>query len=392
MFACFGPAVGVRARCAAALADVTQRDNLHGDFENRTMLGREVGNEIERTETIDGLHAELDRRSDALAIANRRGLEAAELFRLIVDSVRDYAIFMLDTTGHVATWNAGAERLKGYTAQEIIGRHFSVFRSEDEARAGKCEQELEEAAREGRFEDEGWRYRKDGSRFWASLVLTAMRDRNGELIGFAKITRDLTERKQAEELRLAAEERFRFLVESVKGYKAAEIIGKHFSVFYPEEEKYKTEFELVVAERDGRFEDEGWRLRKDGTRFWANVVISPVRDRSGTLIGFSKVTRDLTERKAREEEQTARLAAEHASRMKDEFLAMLGHELRNPLAPILTALQLIKLRGESTLSKEHQVIERQVTHMMHLVDDLLDVSRVARGKIDLKRKRHESRS
>ncbi|HTL37271.1 MAG TPA: PAS domain S-box protein [Kofleriaceae bacterium] len=374
-----------------------------------------MGNEIERTETIDGLHAELDRRSDALAIANRRGLEAAELFRLIVDSVRDYAIFMLDTTGHVATWNAGAERLKGYTAQEIIGRHFSVFRSEDEARAGKCEQELEEAAREGRFEDEGWRYRKDGSRFWASLVLTAMRDRNGELIGFAKITRDLTERKQAEELRLAAEERFRFLVESVKdyalfildptghvatwntgaerikGYKAAEIIGKHFSVFYPEEEKYKTEFELVVAERDGRFEDEGWRLRKDGTRFWANVVISPVRDRSGTLIGFSKVTRDLTERKAREEEQTARLAAEHASRMKDEFLAMLGHELRNPLAPILTALQLIKLRGESTLSKEHQVIERQVTHMMHLVDDLLDVSRVARGKIDLKRKRHDIR-
>jgi PAS domain S-box-containing protein len=382
---------------------------------NGLCCGLQVSNKIEAAETIADLRDELDRKGDQLAVSDRKGAEAAELFRLLVDNVRDYAIFMLDPSGHVATWNPGAERLKGYTAREIIGRHLSTFRSEDDIRAGKAEKELEAAAREDRFEDEGWRYRKDGTRFWANVVLTAIRDKTGKLLGFAKVTRDLTERKQAEELRFAAEERFRFLVESIKdyalfildptghvatwnegaerikGYKAHEIIGKHFSAFYPDDEKYKTEFELVIAERDGRFEDEGWRLRKDGTRFWANVVISPIRDRSGTLIGFSKVTRDLTDRKAREEERTARLAAEQASKTKDEFLAMLGHELRNPLAPILTALQLIKLRGETQSTKEHEVINRQVTHMMHLVDDLLDVSRVSRGKIEINRKRHDMR-
>jgi PAS domain S-box-containing protein len=374
-----------------------------------------VASKIETGQTLAGLQTELDARSDQLAKATRKGVVASELFQLLVASVRDYAIFMLDPTGRVATWNAGAQRLKGYTADEIIGRHFSTFYPESDVRAGKCEMELEGATRDGRFEDEGWRIRKDGTRFWANVVITALRDATGTLVGFAKVTRDLTERKHAEEQRLAAEERFRFLVESVKdyalfildpsghvatwntgaerikGYKADEIIGKHFSVFYPPEEVYKTEFELVVAEKEGRFEDEGYRLRKDGTKFWANVVISPIRDRKGTLIGFSKVTRDLTDRKAREAETTARLAAEQANQAKDEFLAMLGHELRNPLAPILTALQLIKLRGETALQKEHEVIERQVTHMMHLVDDLLDVSRVTRGKIDLKSRRLDLR-
>ncbi|HUS30741.1 MAG TPA: PAS domain S-box protein [Kofleriaceae bacterium] len=376
-----------------------------------------MGTKIETSsETIAGLQGELERRGDQLALANRKGAEASELFRLLVSSVRDYAIFLLDPSGRVATWNAGAERLKGYRAEEIIGLHFSKFYPEVDIRAGKCEMELEVAAREGRFEDEGWRLKKDGTPFWANVIITALRDSNGMLVGFGKVTRDLTERKHAEELRLAAEERFRFLVESVKdyaifildprgyvatwntgaerikGYRAEEIIGQHFSKFYPPEELYKTEFELQVAEKEGRFEDEGFRLRKDGTKFWANVLISPIRNREGTLIGFSKVTRDLTDRKAREEDRAARLAAEQANRTKDEFLAMLGHELRNPLAPIVTALQLIKLRGDMTAKKEYEVIERQVTHMMHLVDDLLDVSRVTRGKIDIKRVRLDIRA
>ncbi|HEY5933535.1 MAG TPA: ATP-binding protein [Kofleriaceae bacterium] len=207
--------------------------------------------------------------------------QSEELFRLLVSSVKDYAIFMLDPQGNVASWNAGAERIKGYRADEIIGHHFSQFYTEEEKYSGKCELELE------------------------------------------------------------------------------------------------------VASKVGRFEDEGWRVRKDGTRFWANVVIGAVRNERGELVGFSKVTRDLTERKANEEERAARLAAEKANRAKDEFLAMLGHELRNPLAPIVTALQLLKLRGEMRSSKEHQIIERQVKHMMHLVDDLLDVSRITRGKIEL---------
>jgi PAS domain S-box-containing protein len=338
------------------------------------------------------------------------------LFRLLVESVRDYAIFMLDPRGNVTTWNVGAHRIKGYTADEIIGQHFSKFYPPEDVLAGKCEYELEVADREGRFEDEGWRIRKDGSRFWADVVITAVHDESGTLVGFAKITRDLTARRRAEQDRidrLAAEERFRLLVDSVrdyalfmldpsgrvatwnigakriKGYDADEIIGQHFSKFYPPEVAATgvCEVELQVAARDGRFEDEGWRVRKDGSKFWANVVLSAVHDADGKLIGFAKVTRDLTERKRAEDERAALLAAEQANRTKDEFLAMLGHELRNPLAPIVTALQLMRLRGDKSTAKEQEVIERQVRHMSRLVDDLLDVSRIARGKIEL-RKEH----
>jgi PAS domain S-box-containing protein len=349
--------------------------------------------------------------SEQLDLSGRRSAESDALFRLLVESVQDYAIFLLDPRGYVATWNAGAERFKGYTAHEIIGRHFSVFYPEADVRAGKCEHELEVAARVGRFEDEGWRVRKDGSLFWANVVITALRDSTGTLVGFGKVTRDLTERKGAGARPRAEEQQFALLVGSVKdyallvldpdgiittwnagaqqikGYTADEIVGSHFSRFYPPEDVAagKCEHELEVAARVGRFEDEDWRVRKDGSRFWANVVISAVRDDLGRLVGFSKVTRDLTERKRTEAEVAARLAAEQASRAKDEFLAMLGHELRNPLAPIVSALQLLKLRGDERFAREHQVIERQVKQMIHLVDDLLDVSRISRGKIQLKR-------
>jgi PAS domain S-box-containing protein len=336
--------------------------------------------------------------------------ESDSTFRLLVDSIRDYAIFILDPGGHVVTWNPGAERIKGYVAREIIGRHFSAFYEPAEVAAGKCELELEVASREGRFEDEGWRVRRDGTRFWANVVITALREPSGALVGFGKVTRDLTERKAAEEQRRVVDARLSLLIDSVKdyaifildpagrvatwnagaerikGYRPEEIIGSHFSRFYPESDVRagKCELELDVAQRDGRFEDEGWRIRKDGSHFWANVVISAIRDDLGTLVGFSKVTRDLTERVRAERERAGRQAAERASEAKDEFLAMLGHELRNPLAPIVSALQLLKLRGDARSVRELQVIERQVSQMTRLVDDLLDVSRVSRGKIVLR--------
>jgi PAS domain S-box-containing protein len=126
---------------------------------------------------------------------------AGELLRLLVESVSEYALFVLDREGHIITWNPGAERIKGYRADEIIGRHFSVFYPEEEVSSGEPHAELTAAAEHGSFEDEGWRIRKDGSRFWANVVITAMRDPNGDLVGFAKVTRDLTERKRAEETR-----------------------------------------------------------------------------------------------------------------------------------------------------------------------------------------------
>jgi PAS domain S-box-containing protein len=259
-------------------------------------------------------------------------MRADNEYRLLVQGVRDYGIFMLDTGGHIASWNAGAEQIKGYREEEILGQHFSVFYPPEDIAAGKPARELEQAIAEGRLEDEGWRLRKDGTRFWANIVITAIYDETGELRGFGKVTRDMTDRRAAEEALRESEERFRLLVqgvldygifmldpaghivswndgaERIKGYREHEIIGQHFSVFYPPEDiaadKPARELEQAIAE--GRLEDEGWRLRKDGTRFWANIVITALFDRTGKLRGFGKVTRDMTERRAAEQALTER--------------------------------------------------------------------------------------
>ena len=346
-------------------------------------------------------------------------------FRLLVESVRDYAIFMLDPEGHVLTWNAGAERIKGYRAGEIIGRHFSKFYPAEASKDFPA-YELRVAAKEGRFEDEGWRVRKDGTRFWANVVITALRDADGELVGFAKVTRDLTERREHEERLRQSEERFRLLVEGVpdyaifsldvngnvatwnagaqriKGYKADEIIGQHFRKFYPPEaiESGWPDHELRVATAEGRFIDEGWRVRKDGSRFWASVTITALRDDSGRLRGFAKLTRDLTERKRTEAleasgaereamleaERNARMLAQRSVRMKDEFLATLSHELRTPLNAILGWAQLLRASATAEPAEYQrgmEVIERNARAQVRLIDDLLDLSRIMSGRFRL---------
>ncbi|MGZ5156091.1 MAG: hybrid sensor histidine kinase/response regulator [Caldimonas sp.] len=471
--------------------------------------------------------------NDATVSTPGEGFRAGddEAFRRLVDSVRDYAIIMLTPEGRIASWNAGARWMKGYAADEVIGKHFSIFHTPEAIESGWPDEELRRALALGHFEDEGWRVRKDGSRFWADAIIAPVRGASGELLGFSKVTRDLTERRANEERLREGERSLRLLVEGVqdyaifmldregviaswnlgaqriKGYSAAEAIGKHFSVFYlPQDVQrgWPTE-ELKRARELGRYEDEGWRVRKDGTRIWANVIITAVFGENGELRGYSKVTRDLTERRRHEaeleeREENLRLLVEgvkdhamflldpagrirtwnagarrllgfdagqvieqdaallykeddrHAGRpgaelasarsvgslqlegwrrradgtefwaevsttalpgtdgeargfvqiIRDlterrrveelenegrrisEFIAMLSHELRNPLAPIRNAVAILKrFAGVPEAAWCVELIGRQVAHMTRLVDDLLDVTRISTGKIRL---------
>jgi len=351
-----------------------------------------------------------------------------ERYRLIVESVKDYGIFMLDTKGHILTWNDGAERIKGYKRDEIIGKHFSVFYTAPDLEIGKPAMELETAIETGKYEEEGWRIRKNGSLFWANVVITALYNEGNEFIGYSKVTRDLSEKKHEDELLRQSEERYRLLVEQVrdygifmldekgriiswnegakrmKGYTAKEIIGKYFSIFYPEEDKLndRPAGELKVARQEGKYEEEGWRVRKDGTMFWANVVITAIYNEKGVFLGYSKVTRDLTERKEaevalKESREKYKLLANQlketnnhlasANKELEEFTSIASHDLQEPVRTVKSFLSLIekKLSDPNTSAEELKTyIQKAIkgsNRMKELILNLLQYAQLSKEEV-----------
>ncbi len=332
-------------------------------------------------------------------------------FHVLVENIKDYAFYLLDPVGKIMSWNLGAERIKGYKAEEVIGQHFSLFYSKADLDVGKPQYELKVAIADGKYEEEEWRIRKDGSLFWAHVLITPIWGPLEELKGFAEITRDLTAQRLTEEALRQIQERYRLLVDSIldyaifmldpkgrvvswnigaeriKGYKAEEIIGEHFSCFYTKEDIQagRPALGLKIAAEKGRFEDIGWRVKKDGTKFWAHVLINAIRDEQGHFTGFSKVTRDLTEHQKMSE-------AEKALKTRDEFLSIAAHELKTPLTTLKLQLQLAKeeLKSELFMLSSAELLKifddclKWVNSLTNLVNELLDVSRIRTGNFALK--------
>ena len=355
--------------------------------------------------------------------------EMQDRYRLLIDAVIDYAIYMLDVDGRIVSWNPGAKRVNGYEESEILGQHFSRFYTAEDQAAGLPQCTLETAASVGRFEGEAWRVRKDGSCFWCHVVVDPIRSPSGALLGFAKITRDLTERKIAQESLKQSEQQFRMLVQSVtdyaiymldptgivtnwnagaqriKGYMPDEIIGQHYSVFFTEEDRQNgmPQRGLATALRDGRFESQGQRVRKDGTRFWASVVVDPIRNDAGVLIGFAKVTRDITESvEAQRELERAREALFQSQKMESlgRLTGGIAHDFNNLLMAVLGGLEIVRRRvaddpkivslldnaihgaqrGVSLSQRMLAFARRQELHL-----ELVDVSELVRGMAGLLR-------
>jgi PAS domain S-box-containing protein len=327
--------------------------------------------------------------------------EEARRLKLLIQAVTDYAIYMLDANGTVTSWNTGAERLKGYSEAQILGQNFSLFFTPEDRAAGKPQKALETARSVGRYEEEGWRIRRDGKRFWALAVIDTIYDVDGTVLGFAKITRDLTDRHDALEALRQSEQRFRLLVESVvdcslfmidregivrnwnpgaqrtKGYTADEIVGRHFSVFYTDEDRKAglPARALQTAVETGKYEAEGWRVRKDGTRFWASIVIDAIRDEQGTAIGFAKITRDISERR---ELEMAKEQLYQAQKLETvgQLTGGIAHDFNNLLTAVVGGLSLItEITADTRVKRLAEIAIRAADRGAKLTSQLLAFAR-----------------
>jgi PAS domain S-box-containing protein len=345
------------------------------------------------------------------------GAADAEQLALLVAALAEYAVFLLDREGHVTSWNRGAERLNGYAQDEIVGQHFSRFYTDEDRRRGHPDEELAIALREGSYREEGWRVRRDGTPFWADVLITAVRDEDGRHVGFGKVTRDLTERWMAEQqLRATADqlawanaqlEQFRLLVsrvqdyaiflldpdgrvrswnpgaQRIKGYTEAEAVGRHFGEFWTPEDRARDlpARALEAARRDGRHEEEAWRVRKDGTRFWASVLLTALEDDAGTFVGYAKITRDLSERRAAEE------ALRTANAELERFASAAAHDLVEPLRTMSGLADLLRMHQGERLDDEGRLWLGEIRSAAErghvLVDALLEYARASQRDLEL---------
>jgi len=364
--------------------------------------------DVNTKHSADGIYKRKNPRPNASTLE--------KLYQKMVEEVSDYAILLLDTNGTILNWNPGVQNIKGYSESEIIGKNFRVFYTSDDRKNQLPEKLLDSALQNGRASQEGWRVKKDGSTFWGSIVITALHDNGRNVIGFSKVTRDLTERKKSEErmerytselqyqneLLRQSEERYHRMIaevedyaiilldingnilnwnkgaENIKGYKDTEILGKSFKQFYrlSDQQIQLPEQLLNEAVKNNKATHEGWRVRKDGTEFWGNIVITALHNEEGKITGFSKVTRDLTQKKHFEDLILLQ------NKQLEEYAYVASHDLQEPLRKIMLFSDLLEknLDNKEIATQYLNKINVSSSRMTNLIKGVLQYSQTTENK------------